>query len=61
MKKNFKPLEWYQTQVKKDEDDIAKAKNDFINEIKKFKKEDILPEPPKKQNLWTRLKKVLMG
>lgn len=61
MKKKFRPLEWYQTEVKKDELDIKKAKDDFINEIKKYKKEDILPNKPKKQNLWNRIKKVLLG
>jgi hypothetical protein len=35
----------------------------FLNEIKKFKKEDIIPQKEKqvKLTLWKRIKKVLMG
>jgi len=41
--------------------DLETEKEKFINEITKFKKEDILPKPPKKLTLWQRMKKVLMG
>jgi hypothetical protein len=41
--------------------DLENEKEKFINEITKFKKEDILPKPPKKLTLWQRMKKVLMG
>jgi hypothetical protein len=46
-------------EINKDESWISKEKQNFINEIKKYKKEDILPEKPKKLTLWQRLKKVL--
>jgi len=35
-------------------------KNQLINQIKKIKKEEILPPKPKKLTLWQRIKKVLM-
>jgi hypothetical protein len=38
---------------------LVKEKENFINEIKKYKKEDILPQKPKKLTLWQRIKKVL--
>jgi hypothetical protein len=41
--------------------DLENEKEKFINEITKFKKEDILPKLPKKLTLWQRMKKVLMG
>jgi hypothetical protein len=45
----------------KDKTDLDKEKLDFINNIKKLKKEDIIPPKPKKPTLWQRMKKVLMG
>jgi hypothetical protein len=46
-------------EINKDESWVSKEKQNFINEIKKYKKEDILPEKPKKLTLWQILKKVL--
>ena len=60
-KKNLEPQEWLKNEMIKDESWILKEKNDFINQIKKYKKEDILPEKPKKLNLWQRIKKVLVS
>jgi hypothetical protein len=40
--------------------DLEKSKLSIINEIKKHKKEEILPKKVK-LNLWSRIKKVLMG
>jgi hypothetical protein len=58
-KKNLEPQEWLKNEINKDESWVSKEKQNFINEIKKYKKEDILPEKPKKLTLWQRLKKVL--
>jgi hypothetical protein len=44
----------------KDKLELEKSKSSLINELKKYKKEDIIPKK-EKLNLWTRLKKVLMG
>ena len=56
--KNERMMNWLQESLRKDEIDIQKDKINFINEIKKFKKEDILPKP-KKITLWQKIRKVL--
>ena len=64
MKKNSKALEWFQNELTKDKIELDKGKTDLINQIKKLKKEEIIPkepEQPKKISLWMRIKKVLMG
>jgi hypothetical protein len=48
-------------EMSRDKIDLEKEKNDFIQRIKKLKKEEILPEKPKKISLWQRLKMTLMG
>jgi len=40
---------------------IEAEKLQFINQIKKHKKEDLLPKKPEKLSLWKKLQKVLMG
>lgn len=60
-KKVSKELEKLNKEQIKSFIDLENEKEKFINEITKFKKEDILPKPPKKLTLWERLKKVLMG
>jgi hypothetical protein len=42
---------------------LETEKLSFIDEIKKMKKEDILPKNPEneKLSLWKRIKKVLLG
>jgi uncharacterized protein YacL (UPF0231 family) len=60
-KKKSKIVKWFNDEVKKDQIELNKQKEDFIQEIKKLKKQDILPEKPKKLTLWSRIKKVLMG
>ena len=64
MKKSSKALEWFQNELTKDKIDLDKGKSDLINQIKKLKKEEILPkipQTPEKISLWNRIKKVLMG
>lgn len=63
MKNQSKHLKWLETQVKKDEANLQREKEDFINSLKKLKKDDILPkvEEPKKLTLWQKVKRVLMG
>lgn len=56
--KNERMMNWLQESLKKDEIDIEKDKMNFINEIRKFKKEDIVPKP-KKKTLWQKIRKVL--
>jgi hypothetical protein len=59
MMKNQSNLKWYQSELNKDKKDLDNQKLKLINEIKKFKKEEIVPQPPKKLNLWERIIKVL--
>jgi len=49
------------SEIKKDENQTNLQKLETIKEIKKYKKEDILPQKPKKLTIWQRIKKVLMG
>jgi hypothetical protein len=61
MKKNLQQLEWLQSEIIKDKIVLDQEKSKLINNIKKLKKEDILPKPPEKLTLWKKIKKVLMG
>ena len=61
MNKNLQQLEWLESEIRKDNVILEKEKSKLIENIKKLKKEDILPKPPEKLTLWQRIKKVLMG
>ncbi len=56
--KNEKMLQLFKQSLEKDKIDIEKDKMNFISEIKKYKKEDIIPVP-KKITLWQKIRKVL--
>jgi hypothetical protein len=60
-KKVSKELEKLNKEKVKDFIELESEKEKFIKEITKYKKEDIIPKPPKKLTLWERIKKVLMG
>jgi len=53
-----KELEWLNKEIKKDEMDLSKEREDFIQELKKIKKEDLFPIQ-KKISIWSRLRKVM--
>lgn len=63
MKKKSDQLKWLETQIKKDNQELENEKLNLIRNIKKLKKEDILPkvETPKKLTLWQKIKRVLLG
>lgn len=61
MKNKSTQKEWLEKEIIKDEIQTNREKLEFIKEIKKYKKEDILPQKPKKLTIWQRIKKVLMG
>ena len=62
MKKKSTQLEWLEQENKKDLLSLEKSKLDLIKEIKKHKKEDLIPKKETtKLSLWKRIKKVLMG
>lgn len=54
-------LKWLEKEVKKDQIEVDREKENFIKQIKNMKKDEILPVKPKKITLWQRIKKVLMG
>ena len=62
MKKKSKlesELDWLKNEMEKDLKDLDVDKTNLINQIKNFKKEEILPKKPKKLTLWEKIKKIL--
>jgi hypothetical protein len=53
-----KHIEWLKNEIEKDVLELEKEKLKFINQIKNFKKEEIV-EKPKKLSLWQKIKLVL--
>lgn len=48
------------SEERKDSHQVEKIKQDYINQIRKIKKEEMFPLP-KKISLWTKLKLILWG
>lgn len=61
MKNKSTQLDWLEKEILKDKNELENEKFKLIQEIKKLKKEEILPVVPKKLTLWQRIKKVLMS
>lgn len=59
MERETKLLTWLEKEKNKDISDLNKEKENFINQIKKFKKEEILPPKPKKQSIWKKILKFM--
>ena len=55
-----KLIKMIESEEKKDSHQVEKIKQDYINQIKKIKKEEMFPLP-KKMSLWTKLKLILWG
>jgi hypothetical protein len=55
--------DWFKNEAEKDRRDLEISKLKFLEDIKKYKKEDIIPKgvEVQKLTLWTKIKKVLMG
>jgi len=51
---------WLQNESEKDSNDLEKQKKILIEQIKKLKKEDLIPKN-NKLTIWERIKKVLVG
>ena len=49
-----------QSEEKKDELEVQRIKQSYINQLKKMKKEDLFPKPTK-LTLWQRLKIMIWG
>jgi hypothetical protein len=56
-----KNLQWLKNEIEFDEREINREKMEFISQIKKLKKEDIIPTKEEKISLWQRIKKVFLG
>ena len=67
MKKPLSQLEgmqdWLKNEIKKDKKELELEKLKVLNELKKFKKEEIIPNKTNevKLTLWQKLKKMLLG
>jgi hypothetical protein len=55
-----KNIEWLKNEMLMDQQQLEREKTQFIQQIKNFKREELLPKK-EKQTLWKRLKKVIMG
>ena len=53
-----KNLQWLSNEIEKDKKELDKSKNDFIQQIRNFKKEDIV-KPKPKLTLWKKILKIL--
>jgi hypothetical protein len=54
-----KALNWLNKEKQRDNTELDKSKQDFINQIKGLKKEDLFVKP--KKTLWMRIKKMVWG
>lgn len=61
MKNQSNQLKWLENQINKDKQELNREKLQFIQQIKKMDKNEIVPKPKKKLTIWQRLMKVLMG
>jgi hypothetical protein len=52
-------IDWLKNEMEKDLKELDVDKTKLINQIKKFKKEEILPKKPKKLTIWQKIKKIL--
>jgi hypothetical protein len=55
-----KEVEWLKNEVEKDRIELDREKKEMIEQIKNYKKEEIVPKQ-KNYTLWERIKKVMMG
>lgn len=55
-----KEVEWLKNEVQKDLIELDREKKEMIEQIKNYKKEEIIPKQ-KNYTLWERIKKVMMG
>ena len=63
MSKNLQFQRWLRTmesEERKDENRVQQVKKNYIEEIKKIKKEDLFPKP-KKVSLWQKIKTIILG
>ena len=59
MKEKETQMKWLMNEIKKDQEALEREKLEFIKKIKNLKKENIIPDKPKKLTLWQRIKMIL--
>lgn len=59
MKNKETQIQWLQNEIKKDQEDLEREKNEFIESIKKIKKDDIVIKQTNKLTIWQRILQVL--
>lgn len=59
MKDKEAQMRWLQNKIKEDQESLEREKLEFISQIKNMKKENIIPDKPKKLTLWQRIKMIL--
>jgi hypothetical protein len=60
MKKSSKQLQWFQNEITKDKKELESEKLKFIQQIKKTKKEEIVPKK-KKVSIWKIILRLFTG
>lgn len=61
MKEISKILNWLENEKVKDNLELKTSKQNFIDEIKKIKKEDMFLVEKDKKTFWKKLKKIIWG
>jgi hypothetical protein len=54
-----KALNWLSKEQQRDKTELNKKKQEFINQIREVKREDMFVKP--KKTLWMRIKKLIWG
>jgi hypothetical protein len=60
MKTSSKQLQWFQNEITKDKKELESEKLKFIQQIKKTKKEEIVPKK-KKASIWKIILRLFTG
>lgn len=56
-----KEIDWLKNEIEKDKIELDREKKEFIQSMKNFTKEDIIPKKQEKISIWKRIRKVLTG
>ncbi len=59
MEKESKLLDWLEREKNRDSHELEREKIELINNLKKLKKEDILPKKPQKKSIWKKILKFI--
>ena len=59
--KTSKQLQWYRSEIHKDQNELKVDKEKFIKSLEGLTKNDILPKKEKKLTIWQKIMRVLLG